>query len=83
MCHYHNDAMVKTLFTTITIEAYGHFTVPNVSNENIINVEIIGWYNPTCLTSHGDKWRAMDIGWNKYPTDISEGTTIKVKVWYV
>ena len=81
--NYHNDAMVKTVETTITILDSGHFGVPNVSSNSIINIEVLNYYYPVCLTSHGNSWRIMDIGLSKYPTCVAKGTTIKVKVWYI
>ena len=60
--------MVKTVETTITILDSGHFGVPNVSSNSIINIEVLNYYYP---------------GLSKYPTCVAKGTTIKVKVWYI
>lgn len=83
MYNYHNDAMVKTVETTITVGDSGHFSVPNVSSSCIINIEVLNYYEAVCLTSHGDLWRIVNIGLSKYPTYVAKGTTINVKVWYI
>lgn len=75
--------MVKSVKTSITVTKNGHFSIPNIVCENIINIEVLNYYSPVCLTSHGDLYRIMNIGLGSYPTCVKEGTTINVKVWYI
>lgn len=75
--------MVKIATKTITLMPNGHFNVPDISCSSIINIAVLDYYNPVCITSHGSLWRIMNIALNSYPTCVKEGTKINVKVFYI
>lgn len=79
---FFNDARVKSISATVTVESSGHFSIDGVNAYKVIGIVLNGYYERVCITNHNSSFRAVLLT-NSGTSIVSQGTKLDITAYYI